>query len=47
MLQVSVPTSACVADINDAEAAITARTIAKEKRMISEEVIWDEIYLVY
>jgi hypothetical protein len=33
--------------MGDAEATTTARTIAKEKRMMNEEVIWDEIYLVY
>jgi hypothetical protein len=40
----SVPASSGVAEINDAEAT-TARTITEEKCIMSDDVIWDEIYL--
>jgi len=41
----SVPASSGVAEINDAEATTTARTITEEKCIMSDDVIWDEIYL--
>jgi len=34
-----------LAEIDDAEAAATARIIAKVKRIVYEDVIWDQIIL--
>ncbi|KAG2340285.1 hypothetical protein BDR05DRAFT_950555 [Suillus weaverae] len=34
-----------VAEIDDAKTATTARTIAQEKRIVYEDVIWDQINL--
>jgi hypothetical protein len=34
-----------VAEVDDAKAATTARAIAEEKRIVSEDVIWDQILL--
>ncbi|KAG2750574.1 hypothetical protein P692DRAFT_20408208 [Suillus brevipes Sb2] len=34
-----------VAEVDDAKAATTARAIAEEKRIVSEDVIWDRILL--
>lgn len=39
------PPSMDLAEIDDAEAAATARIIAKVKRIVYEDVIWDQIIL--
>lgn len=37
--------SASVAEIDGVKAATTTRTIVEEKRIVSEDVIWDQICL--
>jgi hypothetical protein len=34
-----------LAEIDDAKAAATARIIAEEKRMVYEDMIWDQIII--
>jgi hypothetical protein len=34
-----------VAEIDDAKAATTTRTVAEEKRILSEDVIWNQMLL--